>query len=267
MKTQKIAIREYVVGESTAQHWDFSDSVEVLLSFRSSIRVMAADGFQVFTLREGEGAFIPPRTISSVAAADKNAVVRSLSFPLSALLGDEDSIIYRKYSEPILSLSGPVSLSQMEAGKADRAFEIISERAYCSELEARNLLTEMLIAVLLENENAVVRAGVYRNQRMLGMMTFIKEHYTEPITLGDIAASGHVSERECLRVFRSSLGTSPVQFLISYRLRESLRLLENTEMQIAQIAYRTGFESPSHFSRSFRSCYGFSPSQWRRRFL
>ena len=80
-----------------------------------------------------------------------------------------------------------------------------------------------------------------------------------------IAASASVSERECLRTFRKALGTSPVRFLISYRLAESVRLLESSDMQIAQIAYRTGFESPAHFSRSFRELYGVSPTQWRRR--
>ena len=143
----------------------------------------------------------------------------------------------------------------------------IKDRGYCFELIARNLITSVLITILQENERGSVPQKVFSNDRMLRMMTFIKEHYSDAITLHDIAEAANVSERECLRTFRKAIGTSPVQYLISYRLMEGIKLIEGTDLQIAEISYRIGFESPSHFSRSFRASYGFSPSQWRRRSL
>ena len=85
------------------------------------------------------------------------------------------------------------------------------------------------------------------------------------ISLSDIASSGNVSERECLRAFSRTLGTSPVQYLISYRLAESRKLLQMTDLSIGEVAYRTGFSTPAHFSRSFREDSGYSPTQWRRK--
>ena len=85
--------------------------------------------------------------------------------------------------------------------------------------------------------------------------------------VGDIAASAFISERECLRSFSRSLGISPLQFLLSYRLKEAERLLREEGMNISEIAYRTGFESPSHFSSLFRRRHGLTPTEYRRRVL
>lgn len=260
-----ISVSNRIIGEKEAS-WDFSDEAELIIAYRSSVRVIASDGFQAFTLREGEGVFIPPRVISSVIAADESAEIHAISFPLSVIWEDEESIVYKKYSEPILSISGSVSLSPKDAALIEKAFLAMTEKPYCYELITRNYLTSILISILVENEG-MAHEKAYTNERLLGMMTYIKSHFSEAVSLSDIAAAGNVSERECLRIFRKSLDTSPVQFLISYRLREGVKLLESSELQIAEISYKVGFESPSHFSRSFRSFYGVSPSEWRRRLL
>ena len=255
------------LSDAVSSTWDFSDEAELVVAHSGSLRVIASDGFQAFTLREGEGVFIPPRTISSIIAADNSAEIHTISFPLLLLWEDAESIVYRKYSETLLAIPGAVSLSPAAAASAEQAYLTIKDRGYCFELIARNLITSVLITILQENERGSVPQKVFSNDRMLRMMTFIKEHYSDAITLHDIAEAANVSERECLRTFRKALGTSPVQYLISYRLREGIKLIEGTDLQIAEISYRIGFESPSHFSRSFRASYGFSPSQWRRRSL
>ena len=78
-----MSIEEKTIGESAESSWDFSDEAEFIVAYRSSLRVLAADGFQAFTLREGEGVFIPPRTISSVIASERSAIIHKISFPLS----------------------------------------------------------------------------------------------------------------------------------------------------------------------------------------
>lgn len=262
-----MSIEEKTIGETAESSWDFSDEAEFIVAYHSSLRVLAADGFQAFTLREGEGVFIPPRTISSVIASERSAIIHKISFPLSILWGDAESMIYKKYSEALLALHGAVSLSQSAAANAEKAYCVLCEKNYCYEIIARNLISSVLVTVLTENEGTSSSGKMFSNERIIRMMTFIKEHYSQNIKLQDIAAAGNVSERECLRSFRKTLGTSPVHYLISYRLSEGTKLLENSTLQVAEISYRVGFDNPAHFSRSFKSLYGFSPSKWRSRFL
>ena len=133
-------------------------------------------------------------------------------------------------------------------------------------LKALKLISSVMLTVLREmSENGYSKAS--SNERMLRMMLFVKEHYQEPVRVGDIAASAFISERECLRSFSRSLGISPLQFLLSYRLKEAERLLREEGMNISEIAYRTGFESPSHFSSLFRRRHGITPTEYRKRIL
>ena len=255
------------LSEEIDSGWNFRDECELLYASSGSVRLIASDGSQAFTLREGEGVFIPPETISNVIAADAVAVTHSVIFSSDILWPDKESPVYVGSIDPLISSSPTfISISPSAAGNIEKAYLVIAERQFCFELEARDLVSSVMLAILREmSENEYARAT--SNERMLRMMLFVKEHYPEPIRVGDIAASAFISERECLRSFSRSLGISPLQFLISYRLREAELLLREEGMNISEIAYRTGFESPSHFTSLFRRRHGVTPSEYRRRFL
>ncbi len=258
--------RSRLLDSEDKKNWDYSDDAELVAVVAGSVRVLSADGFQIFTLREGEGVFIPPRTITSLRCATESASVHSIAFPLSTLWSDTESAVFEKYSVPILSLDAPISLSPKAAGLTDKAFEILQQRAYCYELETRDLISTVLVIILKELEGEDKLDKIFEDDRLHKMVTFIKEHFSEDIALADIAASGNVSERECLRSFSRTLSISPVQYLINYRITESKKLLRRTDLSISEVAYLAGFSSPAHFSRSFREETGYSPSEWRRKF-
>ena len=99
------------------------------------------------------------------------------------------------------------------------------------------------------------------------MVRYIQMHKSENIHLCDIAKSAFVSERECLRLFSSSLGISPWQFLLSCRIRDAEELLRKGEGTVSDVAYRVGFNSLSHFSSLFRRKHGMTPSEFRDRWM
>ena len=74
----------------------------------------------------------------------------------------------------------------------------------------------------------------------------------------------HLDRSQLFRVVKRETGLSPQQYLTRYRLRESLRLLRETELPITEVVYSVGFEDLSHFSRCFKREYGVSPRQYRR---
>lgn len=59
-------------------------------------------------------------------------------------------------------------------------------------------------------------------------------------------------------------GMTPNDYIKSLRMERAIELLKNDTMTIAQVAYETGFEDPYYFSKSFKSYYGISPSQYRK---
>lgn len=96
---------------------------------------------------------------------------------------------------------------------------------------------------------------------------FIDEHFSEPITLDQLAAYAGLNKYYLVHVFNREMGCSPISYLIERRITESKRLLSTTTISVQQISSRLGFSSPSYFSQSFRRATGFSPVEFRRQIL
>lgn len=92
---------------------------------------------------------------------------------------------------------------------------------------------------------------------------YIDNHFKENLTLDDLAAVAHVSKYYLVHTFSQEYGTSPINYLLSCRIRESLYLLSETSLPLSDIADTLGFSSPSYFSQSFRKVQGISPMQYR----
>lgn len=65
----------------------------------------------------------------------------------------------------------------------------------------------------------------------------------------------------------SIIGESPNSFLKNYRLNKALKLLEKQVSNISEIAYQTGFSSPTYFSKCFYEAYGILPSKFNKLYI
>jgi AraC-like DNA-binding protein len=96
---------------------------------------------------------------------------------------------------------------------------------------------------------------------------FIEEHFRYKISLGDIAEVAGLSPFHFLRVFRSSVGTSPHAYLVRRRLRHAQHLIrtEASDRSFADIAIEAGFADQTHLARHFRRAFGKTPAEYLRR--
>lgn len=113
---------------------------------------------------------------------------------------------------------------------------------------------------LLITSSGVPLTHAKRIQRMLN---YIHQHYAEPLTVEQIAASANISKRECYRCFRTIIGKSPIEYLIKFRLASALYQMTKTDDTLRNISRSCGFESTSYFNKCFKKYYGVSPSQYR----
>ncbi len=100
--------------------------------------------------------------------------------------------------------------------------------------------------------------------RMQKMLSFINENYSRDISLNDIAQSASISKSEASRCFQSYLNTSPVNYLLNFRVQKAMQLLRSTEMTVEAIALDCRFGSAAYFCKIFRSRTGLTPKQYRR---
>lgn len=97
----------------------------------------------------------------------------------------------------------------------------------------------------------------------LGIENYVLEHYTERITLGDIAERFHFSVSYCNSVFKKETQKSIVDFVIDERMRKAKKLLVYTEFSLPEIALQVGYEDYNYFSRLFKKHTRFTPTQYR----
>lgn len=92
---------------------------------------------------------------------------------------------------------------------------------------------------------------------------FIDENAGRRFQVREIAAAVRLSPGYFSSAFKESFGRSAKAYIIEHRLRQAKRLMIETSMTLAQIAKACGFADQAHFSRTFNTWVGDTPSRWR----
>ncbi len=99
-----------------------------------------------------------------------------------------------------------------------------------------------------------------------GLLDWAGERLGTPLSVTDLAARLNVSPRTLARRFQEQLGMSPGAWLLSRRVAEARRLLEDTDLPVEAIAARVGLTSAVNLRRRFRDQVGTTPGAYRRAF-
>lgn len=94
-------------------------------------------------------------------------------------------------------------------------------------------------------------------------VVYIQENLDKTINIGDLAKVSHLSVSALERRFKKHLGKTPKQFINDARLTQARKLLTETNLPIGQVAYQTGFNEPSYFSKQFQKLFGCLPTEFR----
>lgn len=97
-------------------------------------------------------------------------------------------------------------------------------------------------------------------------MRYIDAHFSENISVADVAAHVGLSPDYLTRQFKQITGVAPVSYLRRYRLARAMEYLD-VGRSVTDTAMLVGFRSLAHFSREFKQELGVSPSQYRRKHL
>ena len=96
------------------------------------------------------------------------------------------------------------------------------------------------------------------------IFTYLNSHYKEDITLTDLCRISSMSKSSLMRCFMNAVGCSPIHYLIRLRISEAMRLLCFSNLNIAEIAYQTGFCDSNYFCRQFKQVTGQTPLNFRK---
>ncbi|HZY78500.1 MAG TPA: AraC family transcriptional regulator [Cyclobacteriaceae bacterium] len=105
------------------------------------------------------------------------------------------------------------------------------------------------------------KAYLYR--RIVQAKLFIDQNFRKNINLDEIAEEASFSRFHFIRLFRKAYGDTPHQYLLSLRMREAEKLMEDPDLRIQDICFEIGFESVTTFTSAFSRLFGKSPKAYQ----
>ena len=164
---------------------------------------------------------------------------------------------------PDLIIEEPIRLHERDSILYN-AFQMVyreGKRENQDELLLEYALKVLLLSVMRQNEEAMVGT-----QMLDCVLEYIKKHYAEKITLDELAELEHISKSYLSRKFKQRTGLSVVSYINQFRIERSKQFLMASGLDVNEIAYQVGFDSPKYFHRVFKENVGESPAIFRRKF-
>ena len=127
---------------------------------------------------------------------------------------------------------------------------------------ARIFLTKLILKYgLQQDEYDFSKSFTARHYKQV--LDYIAVNYGKNILLEDMAAEASLSPSHFARLFKQTISQSPYQFLMSYRIEQAKKMLDNPNKLIVDIAFNCGFSDQAHFSRVFKKIAGITPKKYR----
>ncbi len=163
---------------------------------------------------------------------------------------------------PIVSTGNNVIYKKMRI-----IYKLLANHSFNNMIKANITLFEIFYQLfdLIKENKKTIKAT--KNIYVLRAEEYIKEHYNTDISIDEIATYLFVHRSYLSNLFSTENGITIKQYLTKYRLKQSLILLENNDINISQIAEQVGFPDFVCFYRQFKKAFNLSPSEYRKKIV
>ncbi len=111
-----------------------------------------------------------------------------------------------------------------------------------------------------------LQAQAAEGRRLTALLTWLADHYDQPMTVEDMATQAGMSSRTFARVFTMETGDTPALYVEKLRLEHAVRLLETTGTSLDVTAHTCGFTGREQLRRAFQRHKGITPQDYQKRF-
>lgn len=273
--------------------WQISDKDNILIIINEGICEISCDT-DTFSAKEGDVIFIPAN--HSYCRRSVNGTMCKMTYIHFTIDCDSEQLERKMLSadiieqkqlidEEMISETQPATYPQniyiqnhnigLDINKLAKILSDITlfsaKREITSFLQSSAALCEILI-YLTDNtlssaaDNSALESAVSVPYNLKKAVAYIRRHYTQTVTLDDLARCCNVSKQQVTRYFKDAFDDTPINYAIKYKITKAKELLFNyPQLTVTEIAYELGFNDQHYFSRIFKKITDETPSHYKYR--
>lgn len=125
-------------------------------------------------------------------------------------------------------------------------------------------IEESFLSVLNQYAEESEKNGNKKLKREIArIISYVKENLSGDLSISNAASVIHISESYFSHLFKNEMGVSFIDYVNKLRIEKAIKLLTETEMNVNEIAYEVGINSPNYFSILFKKITKYSPNEYR----
>ena len=256
-------VNEHHPKYEMAFHWHAEVELVRVLSGELTLTL---DG-RASVLRAGDTAIINSETVHGASPCDcyYECIVFNLGFLKTGNRACDlfiDDLLARNVllqehpteKETVALLHG--IFDEIGSGKSGVAFKVLGlYHQLLGQMQRNELYSTHLISSVRDEKKAA---------KLKLVLKFIRERFSEDITLDDMSAVAGLSRKYYCQFFKDATGTTPIHYLTAYRIERAARKLLSTDLSVTRIAYDCGFNDLSYFIKTFKTFKNTSPNLYRK---
>lgn len=267
-----ISLEKIQAYEQNFFPWHWHPEIELTWVVSGQIEYLVND--KKYLLTEGEGLFCNSNSLHSGYMVDqKDCSYLSVTFHPRFIYGYENSLLQTRYVDFItanegwhsLKLQKDVDWHQETVRQIQDIYRMSKDPSPDYELRVHLILTGIWLNLYRYYRS--LPASEQQPQKHLArlkeILSYIQDHYTQEITLDEIADHVNICKSECCRFFKKYMKMTIFEYILFLRIQNSLPLLRAGE-SVTKIAGLTGFSTSAYYGQIFKRYMGCSPSRYRK---
>ena len=247
-------------------------SMEIVEVTHGSVKVQI--GTEFIDAKAGDFLYIPPTMVFRADSDEGHATVRGMIFDMSIIeenLENFDSEIFYMFyvqsRKKITVFDSEHPVHPILKRFMQESYEEYAVKDICYKLPIRANIYQMMTALLryyCGSKDELDRMIYHNVLRLRPVINYIDEHFREKIYIESLSDMINVSPDYFTKMFKESIGKTPIDYINGMRVNCAMELLCSTEMPMTDIADSIGFCNPNYFHKIFKQYMVTSPLAYRK---
>lgn len=247
-------------------------SMEIIEVLSGSVIIQI--GTEILAAEAGDFVYVPTANVFRIDAKGAPASVRSMVFDSSIIRNNMEN-----FDEEVFYMFDVQSRNRISVFREghpvyptlshymSESYEEYIAKDVCYKLPIRANIYLMMTALLryyCGSKDDSDRMIYHNVLRLAPVISFISEHYCEKIYVEKLADMINVSADYFTKMFKDSIGRTPIEYINGLRINKAMELLFSTKESMAEIADKIGFCNPNYFHKTFKQYMDVSPLAYRK---